>query len=211
MKLLQHPQAQSPRLRDAQAITSWAASVQQAVPPDKRAARRRGRLAGGTCRVDGAGGCLSGRGDGAQRGVTGESRPQGGDEVGVEKARGGGIAAEMDEGSGGLHDRCSREEFEFRVGLVVASSRRRTRAVGEALACQKGGGIRPARNMYNPILELGEQVEPSRLMVAHVALLLEPLQTRIVRVQLEGFVEEIRPKRLQRVHDCKQLQKMGRV
>ncbi len=44
-----------------------------------------------------------------------------------------------------------------------------------------------------------------------VALLLQPLQARVVGVQLEGFVEEIGQQRLERVHHCQKLQQVRRV
>ena len=37
------------------------------------------------------------------------------------------------------------------------------------------------------------------------------MQARVVGVQLEGLVEEVRPERLERVHHGEKLQQMGRV
>ena len=45
-------------------------------------------------------------------------------------------------------------------------------------------------------------------MVAHVALLLQPLQASVVGVQLEGLVEKGGPQRLERVHHGKELQQV---
>ena len=48
-------------------------------------------------------------------------------------------------------------------------------------------------------------------MMTDVALLLQPLQAGIVCVQLEGFVEEVGPQSLERVHHRQQLEQVGRV
>ena len=53
--------------------------------------------------------------------------------------------------------------------------------------------------MHDLKLELGEKVEPAGLLMAEGPLLLEPLQARVIRVQLEGLVEEIRAEGLEAV------------
>ena len=117
--------------------------------------------------------------------------------AGVNKGRGG--------GGGG------REELECGVRLVVARAQRRPGAVAKPLARQEVRRVGPTRNVDDVVLVLGEQVEPARLVVADVALLLQPLQTRVVGVQLEGLVEEIGPQRLERVHYCQKFQQVRRV
>ncbi len=49
------------------------------------------------------------------------------------------------------------------------------------------------------------------MVVADVALLLQPLQTRVVGVQLEGLIEEMGQQCLERVHYCQKLQQVLRV
>ncbi len=67
-----------------------------------------------------------------------------------------------------------------------------------------------ARDVDGAVLELGKQVEATSLLVADAALQQQPLQTRIVSVQLEGLIE-IRTQRLERVHHGQKLQQVGRV
>jgi len=43
--------------------------------------------------------------------------------------------------------------------------------------------------MHDAVLILCEQVEPARLVVAHVPLLLQPLQARVVGKELKWLVE----------------------
>jgi hypothetical protein len=45
--------------------------------------------------------------------------------------------------------------------------------------------------------EFGQSIEPPSLLVGHVALLLEPLQAGIVRVQLKWAVQNVRAEDLQ--------------
>jgi hypothetical protein len=64
------------------------------------------------------------------------------------------------------------EELEVRVRLGVAGVLRRADAVGEALPREEVGGVGPARDVHDPVLELRKQVQPPRLVVAQVPLLL---------------------------------------
>ncbi len=59
-------------------------------------------------------------------------------------------------------------------------------------------------DMHDFEFQMGE-VEPAGLLVVECPLLLEPLQARVVRVQPEGLVEEIRAVGLQAVHYCQKL------
>jgi hypothetical protein len=59
--------------------------------------------------------------------------------------------------------------------------------------------------------EFGQSNEPPSLLVGHVALLLEPLQAGIVRVELKWAVQKIWAENLQSVHDGEQLQEVRRV
>ena len=65
--------------------------------------------------------------------------------------------------------------------------------------------------MHGAVLVFSQQVEPTRLMMTDVALLLQPLQACIVGVQLEGLVEEIGPQNLEPVHHRQQLKHSGWV
>ncbi len=64
------------------------------------------------------------------------------------------------------------EELEVRVRLGVAGVPRWPDAIGEALPREEVGGVRPARDVHNLVLELCKQVQPPRLVVAQVSLLL---------------------------------------
>ncbi len=57
------------------------------------------------------------------------------------------------------------EELEARVRLGVAGVPRWPDAVGEALPREEVGGIRQARDVHDPVVELCEQVQPPRLPV----------------------------------------------
>ncbi len=57
----------------------------------------------------------------------------------------------------------------------------------EPLARQEVRRVGPTGNVNDVVLVFGKQVEPARLVVADVALLLLPLQNRVVSVQLEGL------------------------
>ena len=89
--------------------------------------------------------------------------------------------------------------------------RRRALAVGEALLSEGVGRIGTARNVHDAVLVFGQQVEPTRLMMADVPLLLQPLQAGIVGVQLEGLIEKVGSQGLERVHHRQQLEQVGRV
>ena len=54
-------------------------------------------------------------------------------------------------------------------------------------------------------LELRQRVKPTCLLVRDIALLLEPLQASVVRVQLKRPVEEVWTQDLERVDHCEQL------
>jgi hypothetical protein len=104
-----------------------------------------------------------------------------------------------------------------RVLLVVARAQRRPRAVGEQLARQEVGRVGPTRDVddSDAVLEFGDEVGPTRLVVADAALpLQQPLQTSVISVQLrvKGPAEEIRTTRLERVHRSQKLpgQQVGR-
>ena len=101
------------------------------------------------------------------------------------------------------------EELELRVRLVVARAEGRPCTVGEPFARQEVSRVSPARDVGDAILVLGEQVKPTRLVVADVALLLQPLETCVVGVQVEGLVEEIGPQRLERVDHGQELEQVG--
>jgi len=60
--------------------------------------------------------------------------------------------------------------------------------------------------VHHAVLVFGEQVEPARLVVADVALLLQPLQARVVGVQDEGLVEQVGPERFERMHHRQEFQ-----
>ena len=91
--------------------------------------------------------------------------------------------------------------------------RRRALAVGEALLSEGVGRIGTARNVHDAVLVFGQQVEPTHLMMADVALLLQPLQDciQVVGVQLEGLIEKVGTLGLERVHHRQQLEQAGRV
>ena len=73
------------------------------------------------------------------------------------------------------------------------------------------GWVGPSGDMHDAVLILGQQVEPPRLVMAHVALLLQPLEARVVRMQLEGLVQQVGPKCLEGVYYRQELQHVGRV
>ena len=74
----------------------------------------------------------------------------------------------MNKGSCGRCGRRGGEELQLRVRLIVAGAQHWPAGVAEALACQKVGGVGPPRNVHDPLLVLGEQVEPGRLVVTDV-------------------------------------------
>jgi hypothetical protein len=69
------------------------------------------------------------------------------------------------------------EELEAQVRLGVAGVLRQADAVGGALPREEVGGVGPAQDMRDPVLELHEQIQPPHLVVtvAQVPLLLRPL------------------------------------
>ena len=81
------------------------------------------------------------------------------------------LGASVNEGCGGGGCRGS-EELERRVRLGVTRVQGRPRTVREPLARQEVGGVGPARDVDDAVLELGKQVDPTSLVVADVALLL---------------------------------------
>ncbi len=66
------------------------------------------------------------------------------------------------------------------VRLAVAGVQRRPRAVAKQLARQEVRLVGLTGNVDDVVLVFGKQVEPARLVVADVALLLQPQQTRVV-------------------------------
>ena len=87
------------------------------------------------------------------------------------------------EGGSGGRARCG-EELKHQIRLAVARVWRRALSLLDWF----GPGC--------AALVFGKQVEPTRLMMTDVALLLQPLQAGIVGVQLEGLVEEVGPQNL---------------
>ena len=65
--------------------------------------------------------------------------------------------------------------------------------------------------MHDAVLILSQQFEPPRLVVAHVALLLQPLEARVVSVQLEGLVQQVGPKCLEGMQFRQELQHVEQV
>ena len=120
-------------------------------------------------------------------GVGGQGSADGGYEVCVQEAR---STSRMSEGRGRESSRC-REELELQVRIVVARAAGRAGAVEEALASEEIGGVCPPGDIHDAVLILCQQVEPPRQVMAHVALLLMPLEARVVSVQLEGLVQQV--------------------
>mmetsp|Transcript_36668 Transcript_36668/g.96736 ORF Transcript_36668/g.96736 Transcript_36668/m.96736 type:complete len:314 (+) Transcript_36668:2686-3627(+) len=198
---------------DAEPVAAGAAAVEEPLPP--HIAR-----AGG---VDGSWGAV-----GRHR-ETGR-RPRGGDEGGQQRVRvvgRGHLPTEVggketgtvrathhcqdNTGGGGGGDSLNGEQLlgTGRVGVPGRASR--GVPVEEGLAGEKVGGGGAARDVHHRELELGEEVEPPRLVAADVALLLQPLEARVVRVQREGLVQEVGPQGLERVDHRQELQHVGGV
>ena len=133
------------------------APVEHPVAADEGAARRGSR--GGVLRR-----CC--RCQGPQNRVRRERRANRGREVAVQKARRLRSGTSGDKAGAG-----AGEELQRRIRLVVARVRRRARAVGEALPGEEVGRIGTARDVHVTVRIFGQQVEPTRLMVTHVALL----------------------------------------
>ena len=104
-----------------------------------------------------------------------------------------------------------REELESALGIRVSCRRRRIRPRGEALASEKIRRVSTPGDVDHLHAELGQSIEPASLLVGHVALLLEPLQAGIVRVELEWAVQKIWAEDLQGVDDGEQLQQVRQV
>ena len=81
-----------------------------------------------------------------------------------------------------------------RVLIVIARSAGWAGAIAKALASEKIGWVGPPGDMHDAVLILGQQVEPQRLVMAHVPLLLQPLEARVVGVQLEVLIRQVGPK-----------------
>ena len=193
VELAQHLRAQLAGRRHAKAVAPRTPAVEQPVTADEAAARRvwliARRARGGKCAVRGARSRRLGRrSEGPQDRVGGKRGAERGRKVGVEEARSLGVGASGNEGGRGARA-IRHEELERGIRVVIARVRRRAGAVGEALPGKEVCGVGAARDVHDAVLVLGEQVEPARLVVAYVPLLLQPLQARVVGVQLEGLVE----------------------
>ncbi len=64
--------------------------------------------------------------------------------------------------------------------------------------------------MHDFKLELGQKVEPAGLLMAEGPLLLEALQARVIRVQLERPIEVIRAEGMGAVHHSQELEQVRR-
>jgi hypothetical protein len=64
------------------------------------------------------------------------------------------------------------EELEARVQIGVAGVPRQADAFGEALPREEVARVGPAQDVHDPVLEHRKQVQPLRLVVAQVPLLL---------------------------------------
>jgi hypothetical protein len=102
-------------------------------------------------------------------------------------------------------------EFEGRLRVVVARAGGGALTIREALAGEEISRVGPARNVHYSILVLREQVKPPRLMVAEVPLLVQPHKARVICMQLEGLVKQVRSQRLECVDHSKQFEEMRRV
>jgi hypothetical protein len=208
MKFLQRCSTQVPGCLDAQMVAAGTLTVEEPITHDEGTAREARGRGGCSWSVDHVAPrhCQ----EGSQLGVSGEGSAHGSGDVCVQEAgsirvlHGTSVNRGCCGGGGSGH-----EELERRVRLVVASMQRRPRAVREPLARQEVGRVDPTLHVDDVVLEFGEQVEPTRLVVADVALLLQPLQTRVISVQLEGLVEEMQTQRLE-CH-CQKLQQVGWV
>ncbi len=60
--------------------------------------------------------------------------------------------------------------------------------VGQPLSRQEVSLVGLTRDVDNSVLDFGKQAKRTHLLVADVVLLLLPLQTRVVSVQLEALV-----------------------
>mmetsp|Transcript_41212 Transcript_41212/g.86035 ORF Transcript_41212/g.86035 Transcript_41212/m.86035 type:complete len:359 (+) Transcript_41212:543-1619(+) len=207
------PQNLQPQLTSrwhAKPVAMRVAAVEKPVSPDEGAAvggRWRACCAG--CVDWGGGERLRGCDKRAEDRVGRQGSAESQRELAVQEAGGVGASACVHEG--GSRGRGGGIEFEGRARVLIAGPERWALTVAEALAREEVGWVSPARNMHHLVLVLCEQIEPPSLIVAEVPLLLKPQQACIVRVQLEGLVEQVRTERLQGMDHRQQLQEVGGV
>jgi hypothetical protein len=98
----------------------------------------------------------------------------------------------MGKGSGGASAVGeSSVELKGRLRIVVARAGGGALAIREALTGEEVGRVGPARNVHHPILILREQIEPARLVVTEMPLLVQPHEAGVVGMQLKRLVEEV--------------------
>ena len=128
--------------------------------------------------------------EGAQHGVHGQRLPECCGKLGVQKARCVSVGASMGKGSGGASAVGeSSVELKGRLRIVVARAGGGALAIREALTGEEVGRVGPARNVHHPILILREQIEPARLVVTEMPLLVQPQEARVVGMQFKGLVK----------------------
>mmetsp|Transcript_17147 Transcript_17147/g.47124 ORF Transcript_17147/g.47124 Transcript_17147/m.47124 type:complete len:506 (+) Transcript_17147:368-1885(+) len=209
MELGQDLGAQPGPRRDAEAVPAGAPTVQQPVPPPETGAGGWGGR-GGSVGVEQLARTGASRAeDRGELGVAvvgcGEGRPEGGREE-PGPVRGADRRQHGRTRGGGR-----RKEFLRACRVSVTRRNRGALAVGEALPRQAVGRVGPPRDVDHGELVLGEDAEPPGLVRADGALALEPLQARVVGVQLEGLVHQIGPQCLERMDDRQQFQHVGGV
>ena len=214
---------------DAQAVAARAAPVQEPAAPDEGAGELRPwgrRDAGGV--DDATGGGTGRQREGAEDWVGRQCAADRRSEVRMEEKRSTrrrpGLHEERGDGGAGRWGPClggetgcsstrHRKELQrgCRVGVFRARTRGRVLAAGESLSSEEVGGVRATRDVHHAELVLCEEVQPARLVVTQRALLHEPCEAGVVRMQLEGPVKQVGAQGLQRLHHGEQLQQMGGV
>ena len=102
-----------------------------------------------------------------------------------------------------VRSRVAVEGVELPAGprFRVARGLSRGRPVREALACEEVGRVGATRDVHHPELAFRENIKPTRLMVAKRALLHEPLEASVVRVEVKLTVEHVRAEGFEGVND----------